>query len=482
MIKYSNKRLHSVLLGIGGSVLPSALPFAFISAAIGVGFYYLKFVVPLEEVPNAAASGFSFLVSFLLVFRTQQSYNRFWTGLTLMRGVKGQWLNGSSNLIAFCSSQPEKAQEVEKFQHLLVRLVSMMYCAALQQVCDKKGDMQFQHLDNASVDQSYLIFMSEQENKCEVILQWIQRLIVDNVSSGVLNVAPPICSRVFQELSIGIVSLQEAKNISEYPFPFPYAQILTITLILQTFLLPYYLALTCEGPIATASFTFVIMLCLWGINLVGVQIENPFGDDANDIPSAELAAEMNKSLTLLMHPKVQTPPPFRFVESDRLLESRVWGGSRKSMAVNLQRSMSARSDTERTDQRLSSDPSDAFYTEDMSPGETERVLSAGHVSTFDSTELAPPSQSRCDIGEEAKASCPRETPPKREVADLVGRSDVLSRQIGSHLIEIKFLLMDLSRIARSSKWAEPANQMLEQERTSETLREEQPVMYSARTT
>ena len=38
-------------------------------------------------------------------------------------------------------------------------------------------------------------------------MQWIQRLIVDDIGNEVLNIAPPIISRVFQERFNGIVLL-----------------------------------------------------------------------------------------------------------------------------------------------------------------------------------------------------------------------------------------------------------------------------------
>lgn len=44
--------------------------------------------------------------------------------------------------------------------------------------------------------------MTAQE-RCDVLLQWLRKLIVQSMSNGVIPVPPPILTRVFQELSRG---------------------------------------------------------------------------------------------------------------------------------------------------------------------------------------------------------------------------------------------------------------------------------------
>ena len=44
-------------------------------------------------------------------------------------------------------------------------------------------------------------FLGERAEKCEVLLQWIQRLVTEASLNGVVPIAAPILSRAFQELS-----------------------------------------------------------------------------------------------------------------------------------------------------------------------------------------------------------------------------------------------------------------------------------------
>merc|ERR1719162_440100 len=66
-------------------------------------------------------SGFSFILGFLVVFRSQQAYARWWEGGSLLQKISGEWLNAFSSLLVFCDKSGDKAYEVEKFQHQMVR-------------------------------------------------------------------------------------------------------------------------------------------------------------------------------------------------------------------------------------------------------------------------------------------------------------------------------------------------------------------------
>merc|ERR1719487_863410 len=81
---------------------------------------------------NQIWTGYNSALAFLIIFRTQKAYARWWEGGTLLQQVRGEWYNAASSLIAFSSSDEEKSDQVRDFQHLMVRLMSLLYCSALQ--------------------------------------------------------------------------------------------------------------------------------------------------------------------------------------------------------------------------------------------------------------------------------------------------------------------------------------------------------------
>merc|ERR1712232_777828 len=108
--------------------------------------------------------------------------------------------------------------------------MSMLYCSALQQVAMME-DERFEIIDNYGMDADSLHYLHNSLDRCEVLLQWIQRLVVSNMSDGVVTVPPPVVSRVFQELSRGMVNMHNVKKIKEFPFPFPYTQMISAMLL-----------------------------------------------------------------------------------------------------------------------------------------------------------------------------------------------------------------------------------------------------------
>jgi len=143
-----------------------------------------------------------------------------------------------------------------------------------------------------------------------VILQWIQRAIVDNMGTGVLPIAPPILSRVFNELANGVVSVSAARKINELPFPFHYAQMLAIMLLVYTLGVPCAAGYVMESWWGAAGSTFLNVFVLWAVNYLAVEIESPFGDDTNDLPIHEEMDRMNQLLRMLIQGNAQTPPTY----------------------------------------------------------------------------------------------------------------------------------------------------------------------------
>jgi len=300
---------------VKGSIFPKALVWALPCSLCSYLFALYLEAHPTTKVfvagPTVSCwASFTGMVGFLLGLRTQIAYSRFWEGGTLLQQVRGVWFNATSNLMAFSNSSTAKQEDVNKFKQLLVRLMSLLYCTALQQVASV-DDAHFEILDQTGIEESSLIYLSCAKDRCEVVMQWIQRLIVENTANSVIPIAPPILSRVFQELSNGIVAVHEAKKIREFPFPFPYAQMITTFLIFIWAFTPFLAAVAVESPGFSAAMSFVITFAFWSMNYVAAELELPFGDDPNDLPVAMLQVNFNESLMTLLNPLVASPPRFK---------------------------------------------------------------------------------------------------------------------------------------------------------------------------
>ena len=194
----------------------------------------------------------------------------------LLQQIRGEWFNSFSSLLAFCNTDPEAAAKVKKFQHVLVRLQSLLYASALVHVTSAKWKV-FELIDVEAFDKEHMMYMQNSPEPCKVVLQWIQRLIVESDTSGAIKIAPPILSRIFNQLGNGIVQLNHAKAIKKFPIPFPLAQMLTLMLLLYSVATAIVTATTVETLHWAGALTFMVTLAYWSVYYIALELEMPYG-------------------------------------------------------------------------------------------------------------------------------------------------------------------------------------------------------------
>lgn len=118
-------------------------------------------------------------------------------------------------------------------------------------------------------------------DRATVVMYWIIHDLA-KVSKD-LDAAPPIQSRMYQELSNGMLGLNQACKLADVPFPFPYAQMLTLLLVCYSFFIPVYITCFTPSYIAASILSFALFEGIWGLNETAKELENPFGPDVNDI-------------------------------------------------------------------------------------------------------------------------------------------------------------------------------------------------------
>lgn len=215
MIFYSNTKA-SEFLRWRGSVAPKclvwALPCSMLTIVCQFAMQHSEQMVLLLADPSVSETTgwtlFTGILGFLLVFRAQLSYNRYWERLTLFERGCGAWLNASSNLIAFCSAAVDKQQEVDDFQYLLSRYMSLLVSCSMSDISGL-GLENFPTLSLDCVDPSTLRYLGKTSAQQNVLLQWVQRLVVDSARAGVIDIPTPILTRAFQErhVLLGVSSL-----------------------------------------------------------------------------------------------------------------------------------------------------------------------------------------------------------------------------------------------------------------------------------
>ncbi|CAE8582269.1 unnamed protein product, partial [Polarella glacialis] len=299
------------------SVFPKAACWAFASAMIAVLVKLLVFSWHDTEYMNGINdiwSGYSFVLGFVMVFRNNQAYSRFWEGTSLTKQMKGQWFVAFSGLFAFCSRDESKQADVAHFQSVLVRLGSLLHCSALQKICDLE-DNSLEIINSDEMDPISMEFLRTCTNPQEVVTNWIQRLIVQATDENTIDISAPLLSRVFQELGTGVISLNNAGKIKDFQFPFPYAQMITCMLFVHFLFTPIIAAHQIGSAPWAGAMSFCVTISFWSLFYIAAEIDQPFGEDDNDLPIHKMQQEWNNSLLTLLLPCSQVVPTFEISHS-----------------------------------------------------------------------------------------------------------------------------------------------------------------------
>mmetsp|Transcript_35563 Transcript_35563/g.81505 ORF Transcript_35563/g.81505 Transcript_35563/m.81505 type:complete len:474 (-) Transcript_35563:30-1451(-) len=318
MIEYDPQAPFRTVFQLHGSVMPKAVRVAIPSALLAAVLVMIR-----REFPEAFADVFedsfgdsfqlaSFIafnttLGFFLIFRTQISYSRFWEAATLIHHARGSWLNVVSAAFAFCTSAEGKQVEVQQFRYRLVRYVSLLHCAGLRSVSVMTSS-DFEVVRPQCLEADALHYMAQCPDPAMVLQYWIQRLVVEGMRDGVLDVPPPLLARLFQDLDDGHVQLQSVLKISDTLFPFAYQQMISLLLIIQWVITPFFLSAMTDSILLTTLAGFTATFLSASINYIASEIEIPFGEDPNDLPMSDLQRQMNAALQVLFNAKTLQLP------------------------------------------------------------------------------------------------------------------------------------------------------------------------------
>mmetsp|Transcript_36054 Transcript_36054/g.100022 ORF Transcript_36054/g.100022 Transcript_36054/m.100022 type:complete len:402 (-) Transcript_36054:42-1247(-) len=314
MIRYNG--MWQLMFQMEGSVVPFA---AMVGVPCAIASATLKYLEVNEvwwfgdflekyQIKGTAYGAFSSLLGFLVVFRTSQAYSRYWSGGGLMQQMCGSWFDAASSIVAFCKMSKAEPDVIERFQHLLLRLFSILTALAmteLQGTDESNIEAMYNRLDKLEIIDGQSLHketcraLRESENKIELVFQWIQSVMVSGIDEGILNIPPPVLARAFNELADGMVMFHDCMKICILPFPFPYSQTTLILLVCHLIITPVMVCTWTANVFLSALFSFLVVFIFWGLYAIATELENPFGDDPNDLDAVEVQHGMNEKLLML---------------------------------------------------------------------------------------------------------------------------------------------------------------------------------------
>ena len=161
--------------------------------------------------------------------------------------------------------------------------------------------------------ETYRMLEANMFDRVSLLMGWVMRLVGERRDAGGINVPPPVLSRPYQLLSNGHAAFQGCKKIRDTPFPFPYAQLMTILLWLLAFSFPFVVTFLVpesqggwpgartegSGKLPARILSFFVVLMYFALNEVARELEVPFHVAANDLNIEELHEEFITMLETL---------------------------------------------------------------------------------------------------------------------------------------------------------------------------------------
>jgi putative membrane protein len=209
-----------------------------------------------------------FVISMLLVFRTNTAYERWWEG----RKQWGSLVNASRN-IAFkvLHFVPDSQEEKDLFLSRITHYAGVM---KLHLRNKKSVELpQDAHQPNFIAKALYAQLSAWYRAK---LISGEQLLSIDQE----LKKLTEICGA--------------CERIKKSPIPFSYSQFIHKFIFVYVIGMPFSFVL--EYRYAVIPLVVFVVYVLGSLELIAEEIEDPFGEDANDLPMDELAETIRKSV------------------------------------------------------------------------------------------------------------------------------------------------------------------------------------------
>ncbi|MEO0532758.1 MAG: bestrophin family ion channel [Cyanobacteria bacterium P01_A01_bin.123] len=274
-----------VLFRVQGSVLVSVIPRVLVCvvfACLITGLDELGLGVALPILGSLVPS---IVLGLLLVFRTNTAYERFWEG----RKLWGTLVNTVRNLARQIwvsigeSSVADQKAKVETLKLLVAFAIAIKL-----------------HLRSEPLDAEIATLLTaEQIDKLRSmnhppleIAFWIADYLQDQHDKDNLNTYQLAAMMGLLDLMVDV--LGGCERILKTPIPLAYSIHLKQLVFIYCLALPFQLvgSLGWFTPLIAGLISFTI----FGIEEIGIEIENPFGNDPNDLPLDDVCRTMYRNI------------------------------------------------------------------------------------------------------------------------------------------------------------------------------------------
>lgn len=289
---YNTKHFLKILVSLHKSdTMKILFPTMILMAVYSYGIQYLEIeylhLTSKSKVSNVGMihSLLGFVLSLLLVFRTNTAYERWWEGRKLWGKLVNDTRNFAVKINMILSDDRDSANQIARYlkyyPHFLAKHLSQE--STRLALDEDYSEIEKSLKNHGPTDLVILLTHKLHQLKKEGKISDVEMLYLDTQISGFLDVCGG-CERI--------------KNT---PIPYSYSS------FIKKFIILYVLALPIAYVINLGYFmiplTVFVYYVLMSLELIAEEIEDPFNNDENDIPMETIAQNIEKNVHQIMGAK-----------------------------------------------------------------------------------------------------------------------------------------------------------------------------------
>ena len=291
---YNTKHFLKILVSLHKSdTMKILFPTMILMAVYSYGIQYLEIeylhLTSKSKVSNVGMihSLLGFVLSLLLVFRTNTAYDRWWEGRKLWGKLVNDTRNFAVKINTLLSDDRDSANQIARylkyFPHFLAKHLSEESTRLALDEDYSEIEKSLKH--HGPTDLVILLTHKLHQLKKEGKISDVEMLYLDTQISGFLDVCGG-CERI--------------KNT---PIPYSYSSFIKKFIILYVLALP--IAYVINLGLFMIPLTVFVYYVLMSLELIAEEIEDPFNNDENDIPMEAIAQNIERNVHQIMGAKIK---------------------------------------------------------------------------------------------------------------------------------------------------------------------------------
>lgn len=283
MIDYDPHDWFSHLLDIRGSMVREIIGRVSLCVAWATAVTAIDYAVPGDalNLPTTVHQIVGTALGLLLVFRTNASYDRFWEGRKLWGSIINETRNLARAATVHLAGQPKLLRRV------LLWTVSLPASSMHWLRGNRALNQPARALPAGEVSQ--VLSADHPPTACAAR---ITTALVEARNQGI--VGEYLFVEIDRNVQLLIDYIGACERIRSTPLPFAYVVHLRRALLLYCYSLPF--VLLHQMGWWTIPATFLVAYFFFGIEEIGVEIEDPFGVDDNDLPLDRFVEMLERNL------------------------------------------------------------------------------------------------------------------------------------------------------------------------------------------